>query len=122
VTLESIEVNGKDLPAELMNGLRNQNLAKDAYKDERTAEEIRKYQSIEIKDGKLIVKARDQTKSPEGGKSEGSPRVETRDGKVIIHPPEEMPAPRNGTKTLPDDVLAPPEPRPAAPVESTKKP
>jgi hypothetical protein len=122
VTLESIDVNGKDLPAELMNSLRNQNLAKDAYKDQRTAEEIRKYQSIEIKDGKLIIKARDHTKSPEDGKSEGSPRVETRNGKVIVHPPEEKPAPRNGANAFPDDVLAPPDSRSDAPVESTKKP
>jgi hypothetical protein len=122
VTLESIEVNGKDLPAELMNGLRNQNLAKDAYKDQRTAEEIRRYQSIEIKDGKLIIKARDHTKSEEDGKSEGSTRVETRDGKVILHAPQEKPSPTDMDKTFPEEVLAPPDSRPAVPLESTRKP
>jgi hypothetical protein len=126
VTLESIEVNGKDLPSELMNSLRNQNLAKDAYKDQRTAEEIRKYQSIEIKDGKLIIKARDHMKETDEGKADGSPRIETRDGKVIVHPPQEKPAPTTKARTLPDtlpdDVLAPSDPRPSAPTESPKKP
>src|SRR5262249_14644690 len=40
VTLDSLLVNGKSLPPELMNGLRNQNLAREAYKEEKTAEKI----------------------------------------------------------------------------------
>ena len=122
VTLESIEVNGKDLPAEIMNGLRNQNLAKDAYKDEKTAEEIRKFQSIEIKDGKLIIKARDHTRPSDTGKSEGAPRIETREGKVIVHPPQETPPAAKKAPSLPDQVIAPPDARPAAPAEPEKKP
>jgi hypothetical protein len=126
VTLESIEVNGKQLPEQLMTSLRNQNLAKDAYKDQRNADEIRKFQSIEIKDGKLTIKARDHTKAEEDGKSDGSPRIETRDGKVIVHPPEEKPAPSTKAEPpppwLPDDVLAPADSRATAPAESTKKP
>jgi hypothetical protein len=123
VTLESLLVNGKTLPAELMNSFRNQNLARDAYKDERTAEEIRKFQSIEVKDGKVIITARDRTRAPEGGPSEGTTRIETRDGKVIVHPPE-RPAPNGGPSSpgsaLPDNVLAPPESRPASTAESAK--
>jgi hypothetical protein len=123
VTLESLLVNGKTLPAELMNRFRTQNLARDAYKDEKTAEEVRKFESIEIKDGKLIIKARARTKTTEGGKSEGSPEIETKERKVIVHPPEK-PAPSGGTSTpskrLPDDVLAPPESRPASTAEPAK--
>lgn len=115
VTLESIEVNGKKLPAELMNQLRNQNLAKDFYKDERTAGEIRKYQSLAIKDGKVIITARDPTRASEGLHREEAPRIEARDGKVIVHPPGELP-------DLPDDVFAPPGPVPAVPIESTPRP
>jgi hypothetical protein len=126
VTLDSIEVNGKKVPEEAMKSLRNQNWAQDVYKDPRKAEELRKYQSIEIKDGKLIIKVRDTTKADEGGQSEGSPRIETRDGKVIVHPPHEKAAPSNKAEApppwLPDDVLAPPDPRPAAPAESARKP
>ena len=41
-----------------MKSFRQQNLAKDAYKDEKTAEMIRKVESLEIKDGKIILKVR----------------------------------------------------------------
>jgi hypothetical protein len=58
VTLESLEVNGQSPPEEFLANLRQQNLAKDAYKDPKNAEQIRKLESIEIKDGKLIIKAR----------------------------------------------------------------
>jgi hypothetical protein len=123
VTLESLLVNGKTLPPELMDSLRNQNLARDAYKDEKNAEEIRKFESITIKDGKLVIKARARTKAPEGGKSEGSPEIETRDGKVIVHPPEKA-APSGGTSTpskaLPENVLAPAESSPASTAEPAK--
>ncbi len=58
VTLDSIEVNGKKAPDEMMRGIREQNLAKDAYKEEKNAEMIRKLESLEIKDGKIILKVR----------------------------------------------------------------
>ena len=38
--------------------MRQQNLAKDAYKDPKNAEMIRKLESLEIKDGKIILKVR----------------------------------------------------------------
>ena len=38
--------------------MRKQNLAKDAYKDPKNAEMIRKLESLEIKDGKIILKVR----------------------------------------------------------------
>jgi hypothetical protein len=58
VTLDSIEVNGKRPPEEFLQGMRQQNLAKDAYKDQQTAEMMRKLESLEIKDGKIILKVR----------------------------------------------------------------
>jgi hypothetical protein len=58
VTLESIEVNGKKPPQQFLDSIRRQNLAQDAYKDPKNAERIRKLESIEIKDGKIIIKAR----------------------------------------------------------------
>jgi hypothetical protein len=58
VVLDSIEVNGKHLPEEAMTNLRQQNLAKDFYKDPDNAEMIRRFESIEIKDGKIIIKPR----------------------------------------------------------------
>jgi hypothetical protein len=41
-----------------MANLRQQNLAKDATKDPDNAEMIRRFESIEIKDGKIIIKPR----------------------------------------------------------------
>jgi hypothetical protein len=58
VKLDSIEVNGKRPPDEMMNGIREQNLAKDAYKDEKNANMIRKIESLEVKDGKIILRVR----------------------------------------------------------------
>jgi len=58
VTLESIEVNGQRVPDQMMDGIRRENLAKDAYKDEKSAEMMRKLESLEIKDGKIILKVR----------------------------------------------------------------
>ncbi len=58
VTAHSIEVKGKPLPEPFMSQLRNENLAKDAYRDPKNAESLRKIESIEVKDGKLTIKPR----------------------------------------------------------------
>jgi hypothetical protein len=58
VTLDSIEVNGKRPPDEMMKGIREQNLAKDMYKEEKNANLIRKLESLEVKDGKIILRVR----------------------------------------------------------------
>jgi hypothetical protein len=64
VTIESVEVNGKKIPDDFMKELRKQNLAKDAYKDEKTSEMIRKLESLEVKDGKIILKVRAKGSEP----------------------------------------------------------
>jgi hypothetical protein len=83
VTLESFEVNGKHPPSQFLDSLRTQNLAKDAYKDPKNAEQIRKLESIAIKDGKIIIKARVK-------------RADTAPGAT------------DAPKDLPENVLAPP--------------
>ena len=106
-----------------MNSLRDQNMAKDIYKDPKNAEEIRKLESIEIKDGKMIIKARDRHEADEDAKSEDSPGRDP-DGKVIVHPPHAEAGPAEQGRRppkLPDDVR-PPDPRPATPAEPAKKP
>lgn len=117
VTLESIEVNGKTVPPEVMAQIRTQNMAKDVYKDAKTAEEIRKLDTIRVKDGKLTITARDRARGPEDDKGGEPARIEARDGKAIAHPPHETPAPGSSAPTgkkLPEDVLAPPGPPPHA--------
>jgi hypothetical protein len=76
VTLDSIEVNGKRPPDEMMKGIREQNLAKDAYKDPKDAEMIRKLESLEVKDGKIIIKVR--------AKTEGEPTPTKTQGKAAL--------------------------------------
>jgi hypothetical protein len=83
VTLESLEVNGQQLPEEWMTELRKENVVKDAFKDPKNVELIRKLESIEIKDGKIIIKPRAKNAGAVGGTSEPLP-------------------------DLPEDVLAPP--------------
>jgi hypothetical protein len=87
VTLDSLEVNGKHLPDEIMNGLRQQNLAKDAYKDPKNAEMLRKVDSMTIKDGKIIIRVR-----AKGAEANGQP----------------------AEKELPSEVLAPASTKKAA--------
>jgi hypothetical protein len=55
VTLDEAEVNGESLPAEFLNSLRNENLAKDAYKDPKSAEFLRKFEHLTIEKDKLIL-------------------------------------------------------------------
>jgi hypothetical protein len=58
VTADSIVVKGKPLPETFMTRLRNENLAKEVYRDPKNAETLRKLESIEVKDGKISIKPR----------------------------------------------------------------
>jgi hypothetical protein len=64
VTIESVEVNGQKVPEDFMKELRKQNVAKDAYKDEKASKMIRKLESLEVKDGKIILKVRAKASAP----------------------------------------------------------
>lgn len=66
VTLETLEVNGKRPPENFLSELRKQNLAKDAYENPKNVEMIRRFESLEIKDGKIILKPRIHAKTPSG--------------------------------------------------------
>jgi len=59
VTAEEVKVKGQPLPESFMKRLRQENLAKDAYKDPKNAEAIRKLDSIQVEDGRAIIKARE---------------------------------------------------------------
>jgi hypothetical protein len=73
VTLDGLEVNGKSLPPEMMTKLREQNLAKDAYNNPKNAEMLRKVESMEIKDGKIIIKVRAKSGEATGKQAEKEP-------------------------------------------------
>jgi hypothetical protein len=83
IMIESLEVNERRLPKELVERVKNTTL--EFSKDPQVADEIQKIESLEIKDGKIWIKGRATKKGPERGAS--PPRGE-----------------------LPDDVLAPADP------------
>src|SRR4029079_2812956 len=62
VTLDSLTVNGKPLPQELMNGLRQQNLAENLYKKPENKAALRNLESVHVADGKIVLKARPPSK------------------------------------------------------------
>jgi hypothetical protein len=70
VTLDSLEVNGKRPPPEFMTKLKEQNLAKDAYNNPKNAEMLRKVESLEIKDGKVIIRVRAKPAEATGKEAE----------------------------------------------------
>jgi hypothetical protein len=114
VTIDSFEVNGKRPSQEALVQFRGINWAQGANENPETSNLIAKLESIEIKEGKLIIMARDPTKAPADGKSEASPPNEDHEGTAGADPSKKAPAPSGGTAKppdpLPDNVLAPPEP------------
>jgi hypothetical protein len=62
VTVDQAEVKGQPVPENVMEHLRKENLAKDAYKDEENARVLRRLKSLKIKDGTIIIQSR--AKSP----------------------------------------------------------
>ena len=74
VTAEQVEVNGEPLPEEFMQGLRNENLAKDVYKDPKNAKLMRQFEDIRIEGDKFILRVKRDDKS---GDVQENPNVET---------------------------------------------
>lgn len=62
VTLDALEVNGKPVPEQAMAAIRNQNLAKDLYKDAASVEVLQRIERLIVEDGRLLVKPREPTK------------------------------------------------------------
>lgn len=58
VTAQEIRVKGQPIPESVMSHLRQENLAKEAYRDPKNAEAIRKFESIQVEDSEVTVKAR----------------------------------------------------------------
>ncbi|HMF38532.1 MAG TPA: hypothetical protein VKF17_17965 [Isosphaeraceae bacterium] len=90
VTLEMLEVNGKHPPEQFLAELRKQNLAKDAYDNPKNAEMIRRFESLEIKDGKIILKPRIRAK-PTVGPAQPQPPATTPSPPGLNAPQAEAP-------------------------------
>jgi hypothetical protein len=87
VTMDSLEVNGKRPPENFMQSLRQQNLAKNAYDNPKNAELLGRFESIQIKDGKIILKPRPRARSTPASTSE------TKKATPAESPDDEMPEP-----------------------------
>ena len=59
VKLTDASVKGQQIPASVMEGFASENLAKDAYKDAKNAEMLRKFESIQVVDDKLVLKLKE---------------------------------------------------------------
>jgi hypothetical protein len=107
VTLDALEVNGKPVPEQFMKGIREKNLANDLYKEKKNAEMIQKFESLEIKDGKIIIKVRakpgeqtgtkavdiDVSAPPAAEKSKAMPRKDEPPKVKVESSPADAPAP-----------------------------
>jgi hypothetical protein len=58
VTARDIRVKGRPLPESFMEVLRKENLAGEACKEPKAAEAIRQFESIQVREGRVIIKAR----------------------------------------------------------------
>lgn len=56
ITIDSLVLDGKPVSPALLAQLKNENLARNVYKDPKHAEALRKIDSIEIKDGLITIK------------------------------------------------------------------
>lgn len=126
VTLQSLEVNGKKPPENFMQSLRNQNLARDAYSNPKNAEMIGRFESLQIKDGKIILKPRTrpgpgQPPSPDvKAKAEAgpSPDAKTEAKAEADHAPDAKAKAKAEGDLPPDDKTA----KPAAEKAAAEKP
>jgi hypothetical protein len=58
VTLDALEVKGEAVPEQFMQGVRAENLAKNAMQNPDQARQIQRLESIVVKDGKITIKSR----------------------------------------------------------------
>lgn len=59
VKLTDASVKGQQIPASVMEGFASENLAKDAYKDAKNAEMLRKFESIQVVEDKIVLKLKE---------------------------------------------------------------
>ncbi len=63
VTVSSAEVNGRAVPEAIMAGLKQENLAKDVYKDPEVARTLSKFESLVVEQDRIILTPKPQTTS-----------------------------------------------------------
>lgn len=121
LSIRSLEINGKTPPEEFMRGFKGQNLFKNVQFDPETQKGFRRLDRIYVKEGKLIITAREPSKRQEGEPSEDS-KDATKEGKEREPSASKAPDSAKGADRLPDDVLAPIDPPAPAPAKSGQRP
>lgn len=92
VTLDALEVNGKHPPDAFLKQLRQQNLAQDAYKNPRNAEILSRFESLEIKDGTIVLQPRQPSKPAAGAIDTGHSKAPSSPSPDDALPAEAPPA------------------------------
>ncbi len=113
VHIDQLEVNGKKPPEAFMTDLRKQNVAKDMAKDPDNAQMLRKLESVEVKDGKVMLKVRAKPGAPAAPETKGA----TPETKAA--PSVEAPSPANGQPKAAPSTNGAPKSAPVQP--ATKK-
>jgi len=75
VHMQEAQVKGEPVPEEFMSQLREENLAKEFGREPEQAEMLRKLESIEVRDGKLFLRSRENTAAPPAGRSSLPPEA-----------------------------------------------
>jgi hypothetical protein len=102
VTLDSFEVNGKRPPEDFLKNLRHKNLAEDAFKNEKHAKLIGRFESLVIKDDKITIKVRPPDKnSPEESGDKAPAKPVSPDG---IQAPKEAAPKQESTPLKPEST------------------
>jgi hypothetical protein len=109
VRMKSLEINGKSPPPEVMASLGKENLAKDVKLDKENDEKLRQIESLEVKDGKIYLKARARSRDDEdkAGTKESTPAKEDDAAKDAQPPDAKGEAPKEAAK---DEAATPKSP------------
>ncbi len=119
VTAESGEVNGRPLSEQFLAGIRGKNLAEDATKNPDNAALLAKLESVQVKDGKIIITPKPKGERGPQGAKKGEPSEDRPKAKDVPQPPDEEKAKDAPAAKEPEKAATPPEPTKAveAPAE-----
>lgn len=71
VTMAEASVNGNPVPEQIMQALRQENLAKDIYKDPKLAKKLGRFESIVIDDDRIVLTLNEKLDTEDGKAGEG---------------------------------------------------
>jgi hypothetical protein len=126
---DAIEVKGKPVPENAMQQLRDQNLMKDALNDPDARKFFKGVESLEVKDGKIIIKSHrreteksDADTAKDQDKPADQPKDKAQDGKTgDAKPPADTEKPAEKDKAGDTKPAEPPKPADAPKPDDTPK-